>query len=234
MSGFYAFFENASYWPLALTVTVFCGTMWLQRKTKLAFLNPIMLAAILIYPILLLTHTTMEAYQKGTQVLSFLLTPATICLGLSLYTQLQKLKNDLPAILIGVTAGVLTSLGTVLFIGILCGMERTLILSVLPKSVTTAIGLALSEEGGGIPSLTTAVIVVTGALGHLAGGAFCKLLHITDPIARGVAYGTTSHVIGTTRAAEESVLTGAVSSLSLAIAGLLTAVLFPLAARLIG
>lgn len=227
MNAIGSFLSVSRYWPVLLTVAAYLLAVWLQKKTKLTILNPILISALLIIPVLLLSGTSLEAYTNGTEPLSYLLTPATICLGLSLYEQLQTLKNDLPAVLIGVVAGTVTSLGTVWGLCALFGADRTLLVSMLPKSVTTAIGIALSEEAGGIVALTAAMIVTTGLFGNLAGGLLCRLLHIEDPIARGVAYGTASHVIGTSRAVTEGNLTGAVSSLSLAVAGLLTAILFP-------
>ena len=228
MNAIGAFLSSARYWPVLLTLAAYLFAVWLQRKTKLTILNPILISALIIIPVLLLTGTSLDAYTKGAEPLSYLLTPATICLGLSLYEQIQRLKNDLPAMLIGVVAGTVTSIATVLGICALFGVGKTVTISMLPKSVTTAIGIALSEQGGGIVALTAAVIVITGLFGNLAGGLLSKLLHIQDPVARGVAYGTASHVIGTSRAVTEGALTGAVGSLSLAVAGLLTAVLFPI------
>ncbi len=213
---------------MLLTVAAYLFAVWLQRKTKLTLLNPILISALLIIPVLLLSGTSLDAYTKGTEPLSYLLTPATICLGLSLYEQLQKLKNDLPAVFAGVIAGTITSLGTVWGICAMFGVGKDVTVSMLPKSVTTAIGIALSEQGNGIVALTAAVIVITGLFGNLGGGLLSKLLHIKDPVARGVAYGTASHVIGTSRAITEGAMTGAVGSLSLAVAGLLTAILFPI------
>ena len=233
MSGISTFLQSSRFFPLLLTLGVYLLTAWLHRKTKSALLNPILVSALLIIPVLLLLDIPIETYQDGTEVLSYLLTPATICLALSLYEQLQKLKNGLAAILTGVAAGTVASLGTVLGFCLLFRLDSSLSVSLLPKSVTTAIGLALSEEGGGIASLTAAVITLTGLLGNVFGALLCKLFRITDPIARGVAYGTASHVIGTSRAIEESSLTGAVGSLSLTVAGLLTAVLFPFVSALL-
>ena len=138
------------------------------------------------------------------------------------------LKKHLPAVLVGVVSGVLVSLVSILLLCKLFRLEDVVTVSLLPKSITTAIGLALAEQSGGISALTTFAIVITGILGNLTGSGLCKLLRITHPIAQGVGFGTASHVIGTSRAMEVDPLAGAVSSLSLAVAGILTAVLFPL------
>jgi putative effector of murein hydrolase len=177
---------------------------------------------------LLLTGIPVENYQAGTSAISWLLTPATVCLALPLYQQLKVLKKNLGAIFAGIAAGTVVILVCVFLLCRLFRLEDSFTVSLLPKSITTAMGIVLSSQNGGIPSLTTAVIIVTGILGSLAGGALCKLLKLNDPISQGVAFGTASHVIGTSKAAELGQLQGAVSSLSLTVAGILTAVLFPL------
>ena len=217
-----------TFFAVLLTVASYLIAAWLQRKTKWTFLSPVIIGALLVLPVLYLTGTDVDVYQSGVAPLSYLMTPATICLGLSLSEQLHKLNSDLFAILLGVAAGTAASLLTVLGLCALLGADHTVTVSLLPKSVTTAIGAVLSEEAGGAPSLTAAVIILTGNLGVLLGNLLCRLFRITDPIARGVAYGTASHVIGTSHALTESSLTGAVSSLSLTVAGLITAVVFPL------
>lgn len=219
--------EGLSLFPLVLTFGAYQVGLWCQKKWKSPLLNPILIAVILVISVLALTGSSGEAYQTGMAGISWLLTPATVCLALPLYTQLKLLKKNLPAILSGITAGTLTSL---LFILVLCrlfGLDRAMSVSLLPKSITTAMGMVLSRQSGGIESLTAAAIIVTGILGSLFGSVLCKLLKIRDPIAQGVAFGTASHVVGTSRANELGSVQGAVSSLSLAVAGILTAVLFP-------
>jgi len=161
------------------------------------------------------------------------LTPATVCLALPLYEQLKVLKKRLPAILAGIAAGTVTSLLVVWLLCWLFSLDRSLTVSLLPKSITTAMGMVLSEQNGGIAPLTTVVIIVTGILGSLMGPALCKLLRLKDPVSQGVALGTASHVVGTSKANEMGEIQGAVSSLSLACAGILTAILFPIMLKLI-
>lgn len=222
------FLSHISLFPLVLTIGAYQVGLWCQKKLKSPVANPILIALILVGGFLLLTGYPMEDYQAGTAGISWLLTPATVCLALPLYEQMKVLWKNLPAILAGITAGTLVSLG---FIGLLCWLfqlDLQLTVSLLPKSVTSALGSVLSEQNGGIASLTTAAIIFTGILGSLSGTALCKLLGLKKPIAQGVAFGTASHVIGTPRAAEMGALQGAVSSLSLTVAGILTALLFPL------
>ena len=219
---------SLSLLPMALTIGAFMLGAWVQKKTKCVAFNPIIVAVILIVGFMLLTKYPVENYQAGTKPISWFITPATVCLALPLYEQLKTLKKNLPAILVGVLAGTVTSLLVVFGMCLLFKTDRSITVSLLPKSITTAMGIVLSSQNGGIEALTAAVIIVTGIIGNLSGSLLCKIFRIKDPIAQGVAFGTASHVVGTSRANELSPLTGAVSSLSLATAGIFTAILFPI------
>lgn len=227
------FLEGISLFPLILTLGTYQFGLWCQKKARHALCNPLLIATILSIAFILLTGFDLQVYQKGNSGISWLLTPATVCLAVPLYEQLKILKKHLPAILVGIVAGVVVSLGSILLLCRLFRLEDVVTVSLLPKSITTAIGLSLAEQSGGISALTTFAIVITGILGNLSGSALCKWLKITDPVAQGVGFGTASHVIGTSRAMEVDPLVGAVSSLSLAVAGILTAVLFPIVLTLI-
>lgn len=218
-------FASVSLLPLLLTVGAYQAGLWCQKKWKSPLCNPILIAVILICAVLLLFKLPMEAYQAGTAGICWLLTPATVCLALPLYEQLKTLKKHLPALLAGVTAGTVTSLVVIFGLCRLLDLDAQLTVSLLPKSVTTAMGTVLSTQNGGIGALTTAAIIASGILGSLFGPVLCRLF--PSPIAQGVAFGTASHVIGTARAGELGPLQGAVSSLSLSVAGIETAVLFP-------
>lgn len=220
--------------PVVLTLTAFFLGQRLQKKLKSPLLNPILIAVILVLLFLGITGISVKTYQSGMSSLSWLLTPATVCLAVPMYEQFQLLKKNLPAIAAGVAAGAVSCLVMVLLFGLAVGFEPVLTNSLLPKSLTTAIGVVLSEMAGGMPGVTTAAIVFTGIFANIMGSAFCRIFHLTDPIAQGVAFGTAGHVIGTSRANELSPLTGAVSSLSLVVAGLLTAVVLPLFSSFIG
>ena len=227
------FFSGLSLAAVVVTLVAFQIGLWCQKKWKNPLCNPILIAVILVIGFLLLTGIPNDTYQSGTKLFSWLLTPATVCLALPLYRQMKILKKDLLAILAGVAAGTLTSLGCIFLLGWAFRLDRQLLVSLLPKSITTAMGIALAEQADGIQSLTAAAIIVTGILGSLMGSLLCKIFRIKHPIAQGVAFGTASHVIGTSRATELGDLQGAVSSLSLAVAGILTAILFPIVLTLI-
>jgi len=219
-------FLQSSYWALLVTAITYQLGLFLFKKTRLPFFHPILVSAAMVIPFLLLADIPNATYQKSMQTISWLLTPCTVCLGISLYTQLSKLKKHIWAILAGIAAGTAASILTVWGMSTLFSLDRALLISLLPKSVTTAMAQPLAESGGGIVALTTCAVIVTGILGSVLGPALCKLFRLKDDISRGVAFGTASHVVGTTKAAEMSELCGAVSSLSLVIAGILTAIAF--------
>ena len=221
------FLEGISLFPVLLTLGTYQFGLWCQKKTKHALCNPLLIATIVSIAVLVVIGFDPKVYQAGTAGISWLLTPSTVCLAVPLYEQLKVLKKHLPAVLAGIAAGVAVSLLSILLLCRLFRLEDVVTISLLPKSITTAIALALTEQSGGISALTTFAIVVTGILGNLSGCALCKLLRITNPVAQGVGFGTASHVLGPSRAMEVDPLTGAVSSLSLAVAGILTAILFP-------
>lgn len=213
---------------LALTVVAYQIGLWCRSKTGSTLCNPLLIAIVIVIGVLLLTGISPEDFQKNTAGFSWLLTPATVCLALPLYRQLKLLRKNLPAILAGIVAGTLTALVSVFVMCRLMDLDRQLTVSLMPKSITTAMGIVLSEQSGGVPAITSVVIILTGISGSLCGSAVCKLLKLNDPVSQGVAFGTATHVIGTTRATELSPVAGAVSSLSLTVSGILTAILFPL------
>lgn len=172
--------------------------------------------------ILILFHIDYDTYYEGAKYLSYLLTPATVCLAVPMYEQLELLKKNLKAVLVGIISGVLMSLGCILVMAIVFSLNHETYVTLLPKSITTAIGMGIAEELGGYVTITVATIVITGVLGNIIGEGLCKLFHIEEPIAKGVALGTASHAIGTARAMEMGEIEGAMASLSIAVAGLLT------------
>ena len=214
--------------PVVLTLFAYQIGVQCQKKFKLPIFNPILVGMIVVIVSLSLLGMERKSYQEGVKLLSWLMTPATVCLAIPMYEQIQALRKNLKAILVGVAAGALSCLAMLLIVMLILGFDRNLSISLLPKGITAAIGVSLTELFGGTPSITTLGISVTGICGNMFGTQFCKWFGITDEIARGVAFGTGSHVIGTAKASELSPLSGAVSSLSLVVAGLMTALLFPI------
>ena len=209
---------------MAVTISLLGYEMgsFLKRKTGLAILNPLLVAIAVVIVLLLLFHVDYEVYEEGSEILSYLLTPATVALAVPLYRQMHLLKKNGVAICAGVLAGVVTSLASTLLIAVAFQMTHEEYVTFLPKSITTAIGMGMSEEMGGIVTITVAVIVVTGIVGNVMGEWVCRIFHIRERIAVGLALGTSAHVIGTTKAMELGDVEGAMSSLAIVLAGILT------------
>ena len=210
-------------------VLISCATYelgaWLRRKTKISLMNPLLFSIVAVIVILLAGNIDYDTYYSGAIYLSYLLTPATVCLAVPLYEQVELLKKNITAILAGILAGAMTSMICVLALAVLFGFSHQQYVTLLPKSITTAIGMGVSEELGGIVTITVAVIIITGILGNIIAEFVCKLFHITDPIAKGIGIGSASHAIGTAKAMELGEIEGAMSSLSIAVSGIITVVL---------
>lgn len=215
---------NSAYFGVTVSLIGYGAGIMLKKKFKYAFLNPLLISIIFVIGVVMLCGVDYESYENSAQYLGYLLTPATVCLAVPLYQQMTLLKKNLAAVACGILAGVLASLGSVLLLAFLFGLEHDVYVTLLPKSITTAIGMGVSEELGGLVTITVAVIIVTGVIGNVIGEAVCKLFRIYEPIAKGLALGTSSHAIGTAKALEMGEVEGAMSSLAIAVAGLLTVI----------
>lgn len=227
------FLETSSAWGVMVTLAAFALGTLLHRKTKAAWCNPLLLGSIFVVVLLSILKIPYPDYKQSASPITWLLFPATVSLAVPLYEQWELLKKNVLAIAAGIGAGVITSLVSILLIAWVFQLDTAGAVSLLPKSVTTAIGVDVAAELGGIPALTTAVIVLTGIMGNLMSVSLCRLLRITNPIAKGIAIGTSSHAIGTSKALEMGPIEGAMSSLSIAVAGVLTAILCPMAVNLL-
>jgi predicted murein hydrolase (TIGR00659 family) len=216
------FLQNATYFGVLLSLGSYFLGMLLKKKLKKGIFNPLLIATVVTILALLVLRVDYDSYYAGAKYLSYLLTPATICLAVPLYEQFALLRQNYKAILLGIFAGVVTSLCTIFLLSLLFRLGHTDYVTLLPKSITTAIGMGVSEELGGYVPLTVAVILITGVLGNVLAETVLKLFRITNPMAKGVAIGTASHAIGTTKAMELGEVEGAMSSLSILVAGLLT------------
>lgn len=218
------FLVSSAYWAIVVSLASYILGDILKKKFKIAIINPILISVILTSAFLLLTGTDYARYKAGASLLSWILTPATICLAIPLYEQLSVLKTHKTAILTGILSGVITSFLCVLALGLIFHLNHAEYVTLLPKSITTAIGIGLSEQNGGYASITAVIIIMTGIVGNISSPFILKVLKITDPVARGVAIGASSHAIGTAKALEMGQVEGAVSSLSIVVAGILTVV----------
>ena len=216
------FAASSVFFGLFVTLIAYFIGLEIKKKTKLAVMNPILIATALVIALLSYLDIPYESYNQSAKLISSLLTPATICLAVPLYEQLALLKKHRNAILAGIISGVITSLVCVLALSLLFKLDHASYVTLLPKSITTAIGMGVSEELGGYVSITVAVILITGILGNVIAEHVCRLFGITDSVARGVAIGSSSHAIGTAKAMELGSIEGAMSSLSIVISGILT------------
>lgn len=224
---------NSVFFGVAVSLFAYEAGLWLKKKTKLTICNPLLISIILVICILVFFRVDYDSYYTGAKYLSYLLTPATVCLAVPLYEQLSLLKKNWKAIMAGIISGVLASALCVFVLSLLYGLSHEEYVTLLPKSITTAIGIGVSEELGGIVTITVAVIVITGVFGNMIAETVCRLFHIEEPIAKGIGIGSASHAMGTTKAMEMGEIEGAMSSLSIAVAGLMTVIAASLFANFI-
>ena len=218
------FFEISAFAGVTLSLLAYAFGMFLKRKTHLSIFNPLLVSIAVTIVVLVIADVDYDTYNKGAVYLSWFLTPATVCLAIPLYEQIELLKKHWKAVLTGILSGVLTSLLTVFVLSKLMSLSHKEYVTMLPKSITTAIGMGVSDELGGYVTITVAVIIVTGVLGNILAEFLCKIFRITEPIAKGLAIGSASHAIGTAKAMEMGEIEGAMSSLSIAVAGIITVV----------
>ena len=219
------FFENSLFAGVTLSLISYLIGSILKKKFKLGIFNPLLISSVVTILVLVVSKV------EGAQYLSWLLTPATVCLAIPLYEQWELLKHNCKAVMAGLVAGVVTSLCTVFVLSKIMGLTHEDYVTMLPKSITTAIGMGVSEELGGYVTITVAVIIVTGVLGNIFGELVCQIFRITEPISKGLAFGSASHAIGTAKAIEIGEVEGAMSSLAIAVSGILTVVLSSLFAH---
>ena len=207
---------------IVLSIFAFALGVFLNRKTRLPLFNPLLVATALVILVLSLLRIPLDNYRKGAKFISVFLAPATAALAVSIYNQRRILQKYFAPVLFGCLMGSLASMGSAYLLCKAFGLEDALVATMLPKSVTTPIAMAVSETLGGIVPVTVAAVILTGILGAMIAPLLIKIFHVTDPIAQGVAIGTCSHAIGTTKAMELGELQGAMSSIAIGVAGLMT------------
>lgn len=218
------FTETSMFAGVTVSLLAYIIGALLKKKFKFAIFNPLLISIVLTIIMLVIADIDYDVYAQGADYLSWFLTPATVCLAIPLYEQWELLKHNVKAVMLGITAGVLASLTTVLVLSLIMHLSHEEYVTLLPKSITTAIGMGVSEELGGYVTITVAVIIVTGVIGNIFGELICKIFRITEPISKGIAFGSASHAIGTAKAMELGDVEGAMSSLSIAVSGILTVV----------
>lgn len=218
------FIANAAFAGVSVSLISYMIGVYLKKKLNVGLFNPLLISIAVTIIFLVLSHIDYDAYNEGARYLSWLLTPATVCLAIPLYEEFELLKSNVRAVMCGIISGVLTSLITILVLAMFFGLTHEEYVTLLPKSITTAIGMGVSEELGGYVTITVAVIIITGVIGNILAEFICKIFRIEEPIAKGIAIGSAAHAIGTAKAMEIGEVEGAMSSLSIAVAGILTVV----------
>ncbi|MBU3104997.1 LrgB family protein [Clostridium gasigenes] len=218
--------NNPLFWIL-ITLAAFEIGIVIYKKTKFPLFNPLLIAIVLVIGVLVIFNIDYEIYNSGGKFINSFLGPATVVLAVPLYKQLNALKKNLWPVLIGLFVGSLTSIVCVIILGKAFGLDESLIASLVPKSVTTPIGVEISNSLGGVKSITIVSIVLTGIVGAIIAPIVSKVLKIKSEVAIGIGIGAASHAVGTSKAFEMGEVQGAMSSLSIGIAGLITVFLSP-------
>lgn len=216
---------ESPFFGIALTVAAYWVGTKLQKKTGLVVCNNIIIAVALLIAVLSVFRIPYDAYYQGGSIINMLLGPATACMAVTIYAKLELLKKNWLPVLLGCLAGTVTSIGSILVLCRLFGLDAAMTASLLPKSVTTPIASAVSESHGGIVSVTVAAVIFTGILGNLLAPFLVKLLRVKDPLSAGLGIGACSHAIGTAKALEMGETEGAMSGLAIGVCGIITAVL---------
>lgn len=230
------FLVSSSFFGIALSAVAYVLFQWLKDRFKIKnpIFNPLLLSSVLIITFLLVTKIDYDVYNASAKYATYWLTPVTICLAIPLYRQVVKLKENFFAIIVSILSGCVGHVAVLCVIALAVRLDNTLLYSVMPKSVTTAIALALSEKIGGIPAVTVVGVTVAGMTGAVLGPFILKLAHIKEPVAQGLAMGNASHAIGTSKAMELGEVQGAMSSLAIVVTGILTVIVVPIVANMIG
>lgn len=196
----------------------------IRNKTGIGIFNQLLISIIFVMVILSVFHIDYRDYNSSAKYLSYLLTPATVSLAVPLYLHIDRLRRNWVGIAVGLISGSITSMGSVLVMSVLFGLSHKQYVTLLPKSITTAIGMGISDELGGLVTISVAVIIITGILGNVLAVTICRLFRITDPVAKGLAIGAAAHAIGTSKAMEMGDIEGAMASLAIVVNGLITVI----------
>ena len=226
--------NNSAFFHVFMTLGFYVLCTIIQKRFRQTWFNPLLMSIVFTILMILGTNTRYEDYETNTKLISYFLTPATVCLAVPLYEKLNELKKNALAILVGIFSGVITSALCIILVCMIFNLDSAALATFIPKSITTAIGVDLAKEMGGISALTAITIILTGIFGNVVAQSVCKIFKITHPVAIGAAIGTASHAGGTSKAVEMGKTEGAISGLAIAVAGLMTVVVAPIVMRIIG
>jgi len=233
MSQISEFLSNSVSFGFFITLTIFVASCWLYNKTKFVLLSPLLVSSAAVIIVLVVFRIPYEKYLDGADFLYYLMTPVTVALAVPLYRQFQKLKENAIAILLGIISGILSNALFVLAICVVFKIGHNEYVSLLPKSITTPIAVAITNQNHGLEAVTILMVSIAGNLCNVFAIFFCRIFRITEPVARGVACGTSGHAMGTSKALEMGDVEGAMSGLSIAVCGILTVIILPFFMKLI-
>ena len=214
--------SNSAYFGLVISLFSYQIALIIKNRLKFVLFNPLLVSVALCIGILLACDVPYSKFMASSEMIGYLLIPATASLAVPLYEQIELLKSNWVAILAGIVSGILSGLTTIFILALIFGLNHELYVTLLSKSVTTPIGIAISSQLGGIVTISVSVIIITGVSGAMLGEYIFKWLKIDAPIAQGVALGTASHAMGTAKAIELGDIQAAMASLSIAVTGILT------------
>lgn len=223
--------KNSVFFGVCITLGAYLLGCFFQKKFKNPLCNPLLIAAALIIAVLLTFRIDYAVYEKGAQLIHIFLTPVTVCLALPLYRQIKILKKHMGAVLGGIFCGCTAHMAVLLLMAAIFKLDEGLLYSLFPKSITTPIAMGISAEIGGIEEITIVAVIVAGILGAAMGPVVLKVFRITEPVAQGLAMGSASHAIGTSKAMEMGEVQGAMSSLAIVVTGVLNVIIVPLLVR---
>ncbi len=216
---------SSPFFGITISIVAYSIGVWLNKKTKMALINPLLISYVIIIPLLVLLNIPLEWYKRGGDIINMFLSPATAVLAITVYRQRKLLKDHILSVIVGSIAGSLTSLLVVYALCRLLLMPDEITVSMLPKSITTPMAIAVSESLGGIEAVTVLAVIITGISGNILGPILIKVFRIKNEIAQGMAMGAASHAVGTSKAIELGEVQGALSSIALVMSGIITVIL---------
>ena len=216
---------SSPFFGITISIVAYSIGVWLNKKTKMALINPLLISYVIIIPLLILLNIPLEWYKRGGDIINMFLSPATAVLAITVYRQRKLLKDHILSVIVGSIAGSLTSILVVYALCRLLLMPDEITVSMLPKSITTPMAIAVSESLGGIEAVTVLAVIITGISGNILGPILIKVFRIKNEIAQGMAMGAASHAVGTSKAIELGEVQGALSSIALVMSGIITVIL---------
>ena len=225
--------QSTTFFGVSISLVTYFFAMFLRKKFDYAIVNPLLISASLTIVFLLVFDVEYATYNQGAQYLTVFLTPATICLAVPLYRQLQVLKQNVITVIVPICCGVIAHAITLIALSKLFNLEKVLTLTLLPKSVTTPIAVGICRELNGIEVVTIMGVMIAGITGAVFGPVVCKLFGIKEPIAQGLGIGSASHAIGTSKALEMGEIQGAMSSLAIVVTAILNVIVVPIIAQFV-